>query len=65
MIPKGTPVLSRNETYTGTVCGAAFDCRLEGCRGVRIPVRWDHQKQRTYPCTKGMEERSDGTWKIL
>lgn len=38
-------------------------CRLEGCRGNRIPVRWPNG-QITRPCTEGMEQRPDGDWQI-
>ena len=37
----------------GTTSGNYHDCTMEGCRGVRLSVKWPDGK-RTFPCTKGM-----------
>ena len=50
---------------TGTALAGVQPCRLESCRGVRIPVRWPDGKH-TFPCSNGMVE-VDGkpdTWRI-
>jgi len=39
-------------------------CRLEGCTGQRMGVRWPGGKV-TWPCSKGMKSRSNGDWEIL
>ena len=43
--------------------GKAHRCRLEGCSGMRLHVKWNDEKM-TYPCTKGMRFE-DGVWYIL
>ena len=47
----------------GVATGGMFLCRLEGCGGVRVAVRWPDGRV-TYPCTKGMTERMPGIWQI-
>ena len=37
----------------GTATGSTRRCRLEGCTGIRVMVRWPNGKV-TWPCTKGM-----------
>lgn len=39
-------------------------CRLEGCNGLRLPVRWKDGKV-TYPCTRGLKTRRDGHLQIV
>lgn len=46
----------------GTVTGTS-PCRMEGCRGVRLHVKWADGR-RTYPCAKGVNVRPDGTLEI-
>lgn len=64
-LPKqGTVVRARPPDETsGLATGAHHRCRLEGCNGWRISVRWPDGK-RTQPCTDGMEELEDGSWRI-
>ena len=57
---KGTP----SENEKGVCTGGEHRCALEGCRGHRIAVRWSDGKH-TFPCTKGMDIRSDGQYQIL
>lgn len=52
------------ETVAGVLTGGKHQCQLEGCRGLRLAVRWPNGKH-TFPCTKGMEIREDGQWQIL
>lgn len=47
----------------GLVVGPPRPCRLEGCTGIRYPVRWSDGKH-TYPCSKGMKDRTDGQLQI-
>lgn len=56
-------VFSRNKKEMGHATGGQRACNLEGCRGVRIAVRWADGKI-TYPCTDGMTKREDGSWEI-
>lgn len=54
----GQRLWNRDGTIVGTITGTSL-CRLEGCGGTRLHVRWpDHR--RTYPCTKGCRGRADG-----
>lgn len=50
---EGTPVLSRDGRHKGKTTGAKFHCRLHGCTGMRITVRWSDGKI-THPCSKGL-----------
>jgi hypothetical protein len=52
-----TKVLSRDSKLEGTPTGGSRPCQLEGCRGLRIAVRWP-DKSITYPCTKGLDSVS-------
>lgn len=46
-------MLSRDGTERGEIRNLrSRPCRLEGCTGVRIHVRWPDGKS-TYPCSKG------------
>lgn len=58
----GVKVLSRGGSKEGVTTGGAHMCRLEGCRGMRIAVRWPGGRM-TYPCTKGMSQRG-ARWAI-
>jgi len=60
---KGVKVLSRGGTDEGVTTGGSYRCRLEGCTGLRIAVRWKDGHM-TYPCSKGMR-RSKKHWRIL
>jgi hypothetical protein len=51
---KGLSVISRDGKHIGKTTGGERQCAMEGCRGIRIGVRWD-DGQLTYPCTKGMD----------
>lgn len=43
----------------GRTTGTARQCQLEGCRGLRIGVRWP-DGHITWPCSKGLEDTADG-----
>lgn len=58
-----TKVHSRDGTKVGVVRGRGYRCQLEGCRGLRLPVRWPDGRM-TFPCTKGMTAQPDGSLKI-
>ena len=53
-------VISRGGNHTGVCTGTTRPCRLEGCTGMRITVRWGDGKI-TYPCSKGMRFSPKGT----
>ena len=50
---------------TGRTTGSTRTCTLEGCRGIRIGVRWPNRKCPTWPCSKGMDINSKGEWVIV
>ncbi len=47
----------------GRLTGGERLCNLEGCKGVRLRVRWPNGKT-TWPCTVGMFVTDDGQWCI-
>lgn len=51
------------EHVRGMITGANRHCRLEGCTGLCFVVKWPSGKV-TYPCSKGVEVRSDGQLQI-
>jgi len=58
-------VYSRDGTDIGLTTGSHHSCRLEGCSGLRISVKWSDGTH-TYPCSKGMSyEMDDDSWQIL
>ena len=60
----GVPVTRRDAAEPdGVTTGGAYRCRLEGCCGWRLAVRWEDDTL-TNPCTKGME-RDERGWRIL
>ena len=61
---KGLSVLARTGRAIGRTTGGAYPCRLEGCLGQRVAVRWADGRV-TYPCTRGMRETSNGYWAII
>lgn len=52
-------VYSVGRTSVGIPTGATFRCRLEGCTGRRITVKWPDGKI-THPCSKGMRFSPEG-----
>lgn len=62
-VSRGAIVYAAGGRGRGKATGSFHRCRLEGCRGVRIAVRWPGGRL-TYPCTAGMEVRRDGRWQI-
>jgi len=63
MIRRGEVVLSRDGRARGRTTGSLRSCTLEGCRGLRIGVRWPDGRL-TWPCSEGMVRRN-GTLRIL
>ncbi|MBF3053552.1 hypothetical protein HKW90_03945 [Pseudomonas aeruginosa] len=47
----------------GMATGAVHRCRMEGCRGERVSVRWP-DGHFTYPCSRGLVLRTDGARQI-
>lgn len=63
----GRKVYGRKSTSFARVAGtitATSVCNLEGCRGLRLHVRWPDGK-RTRPCSKGCDFRKDGNLQII
>lgn len=52
--PKGTTIISRDGKLKGKTTGGFRQCRLEGCCGIRIGVRWKRDGKMTWPCSRGM-----------
>lgn len=57
----GIPVVARNGEE-GRLTGASHICRLSGCTGLKLTVKWADGTH-TFPCTKGMLY-GDGKWVI-
>jgi hypothetical protein len=57
-------VYSRDRKEFGMPTGSSTVCKLEGCRGRRIGVRWRDGKI-TFPCTHGMKIYKNGNMRIL
>lgn len=49
----GTTILSRDGRAKGKTTGKRGNCRLEGCGGATIAVRWSDGLV-THPCAKGL-----------
>lgn len=52
-------VYSSDGTVVGINTTTGYRCRMEGCTGMRITVKWPDGNV-TRPCTKGMFTRPDG-----
>jgi len=59
-----TKVYSRDGTEVGIPTGDTHPCSMESCRGTCITVRWKDDSL-TYPCSKGMDWKRDGSAKII
>ncbi len=60
----GGRTYGRGGVLTGRLTGTTRRCRLEGCTGTRLGVRWDDNSL-TWPCSKGVRDRSDGALEII
>lgn len=58
----GMRVWTRCGKTVGVVTGTGL-CRMEGCGGTRLHVKWPDGK-RTYPCAKGCTSRDNGDLQI-
>jgi len=54
-------VHARDGRTIGHTLGGKRPCALEGCRGMRMSVRWPDGKL-TYPCTDGMSWDGEAWW---
>lgn len=63
--PNGASVkiFDRLGLTVGKSNGHWYRCRLSGCTGLVTTVTWPDGK-RTKPCSKGMHQRSDGSWQV-
>lgn len=59
MVDLPVVVISRDGKDRGIPTGGEYPCRMEGCRGQRIGVRWPDGSH-TFPCTKAMEFSKSG-----
>lgn len=61
---KDIPVFARDvKKAEGRTTGGTRRCRLAGCCGIRIGVRWP-DGHITWPCSRGMGRTKKG-WRIL
>lgn len=60
---KGTKVYNTAGTEFGLTTGSTHHCRMEGCTGRRVTVKWPDGKV-THPCSKGMETQPDQSMRI-
>lgn len=56
-------IYDRDGKQAGVPTGGQRHCKMEGCTGMRIRVRWPDGKI-TWPCSKGLTLRQDGHWQI-
>lgn len=60
-----TKMLSRDGTETGTIVKMrCYKCRMEGCTGWRIQVKWPEGNY-TYPCSKSTRIVDKDTLQII
>lgn len=60
-----TRMLSRDGKKVGVIKNLrSRPCRLEGCTGMRIHVKWPDGKS-TYPCSTGCERVDEDTLRIV
>jgi len=57
-VKKDARIISGDGKHVGKATGGGYACRLEGCRGWRIRVRW-RDGSVTFPCSKGMLLKND------
>jgi hypothetical protein len=56
-------VWNREKTEYGSPTGGTRKCRMEGCLGMCIAVRWPDGSL-TWPCTRGMSTLTQDEMKI-
>lgn len=56
-------VYARTGRTHGRIVGGGDFCRLEGCTGIRVSVRWPNGTL-TRPCSNGLKTRKDGHYQI-
>lgn len=64
-IQRGTAVWARHREAQGQATGGRTrSCRMEGCLGRLIDVRWSDNKL-TFPCSEGIVKNDDGSLEIV
>lgn len=56
-------VFSTDGSTFGILTGGSRRCRMEGCLGRSLAVRWQ-DGQLTYPCSKGLIDLSSGSMQV-
>lgn len=56
-------IYNADGSEAGIRTGGIRRCKLDGCGGQRVAVRWPDRKL-TYPCTNGMITNADGSMQI-
>ena len=65
MAEKFTKMLDREGKTVGEIKNLhSRKCKLEGCSGWRIHVKWPNGKS-TFPCSKGIKVIDDETMQII
>ena len=62
MFTAGTAIYSSDGKLRGVATGSQHRCRLAGCNGLRISVKWPDGKT-TFPCSKDIIPKSK-RWQI-
>ena len=66
-LKEGARIQSRGSDF-GEATGGGYHCRMEGCRGWRIGVRWRGmygETHVTFPCVKGMVFKTDDEGRVV
>jgi hypothetical protein len=58
------PIWNAQNTAQGTFTGEERPCRVKGCRGWRVQIRWPDGSV-TWPCSRGFQVQIDGSARIV
>lgn len=64
VFPQGTIIVARDGLMEGVATGSSYPCRMEGCIGLRISVKWPDGKH-TFPCSKGLKPIGENRYQIM
>ena len=60
---KGTKIWDSHGRRFGLATGSIRQCKLEGCTGLRVYIKWP-EGHMTMPCSKRLLEQADGSYRI-
>jgi len=64
LVKPGSRIVDREGTTYGITTGDWHSCRMEGCNGLRLTVKWQDGKT-TFPCSAGLKKIGPNIWKII